>query len=200
MLPRCFQRPQRHRLQYRVQTKMQNATSLQTLGEFKEPVCLSSRSPFIECVGTCSNEINKLGSRILRLISEGLGLNSDYFDGELSGSVILSVNHYLPHPEPSLTLRVSKHPDPNLITILLQDDVYGLQVLKDDSWISVDPNPRAFVINIINQLQRTLFKYTRNDALLIGLGFTILGIGLKSEFEITKQYHSLALLHFLKSN
>ncbi|KAF7818414.1 protein DOWNY MILDEW RESISTANCE 6-like [Senna tora] len=106
-----------------------------------------------ECVGTCSIEIKKLGSRILRLISEGLGLQSDYFDGELSGSVILTANHYPPCPEPSLTLGVSKHSDPNLITILLQDDVYGLQVLKDDSWIGVEPNPRAFVVNISNQLQ-----------------------------------------------
>ncbi|KAJ6681224.1 HYOSCYAMINE 6-DIOXYGENASE-LIKE [Salix koriyanagi] len=54
---------------------------------------------------------------------------------------------------PSLTLGLSKHCDPNLITILLQDDVCGLQIFKDNEWIGVDPVPNAFVVNIGYQLQ-----------------------------------------------
>lgn len=102
-----------------------------------------------ECVGACSIEIKKLASRILALISEGLGLKSEYFEDELlSGSMTLVVNHYPPCPQPSLTLGSSKHADPNLITILLQDCIYGLQVLKEDKWIGVEPNPQAFVVNM----------------------------------------------------
>ncbi|KAJ7977259.1 hyoscyamine 6-dioxygenase-like [Quillaja saponaria] len=51
-----------------------------------------------EYVGECSIQVKQLASRILELISEGLGIRSGYFDGELSESVLLSVNHYPPCP------------------------------------------------------------------------------------------------------
>ncbi|KAK4281261.1 hypothetical protein QN277_012780 [Acacia crassicarpa] len=102
-----------------------------------------------ECIGAYSVEVKKLASRILALICEGLGLKCGYFEDEqLSGRMFLSVNNYPPCPEPSLTLGLSKHADSNLITILLQDGVYGLEVLKEDKWIGVEPNPHAFVVNM----------------------------------------------------
>ncbi|XP_054795753.1 protein DOWNY MILDEW RESISTANCE 6-like isoform X2 [Prosopis cineraria] len=106
-----------------------------------------------ECIGVCSVEIKKLASRILKFISEGLGLDGEYLEGEYSQSMILSANHYPPCPQPDLTLGLSKHADPYIITLLLQDDVYGLQVLKDDTWLGVRPNPHAIVVNIGSQLQ-----------------------------------------------
>ncbi|KAK7267377.1 hypothetical protein RIF29_20049 [Crotalaria pallida] len=106
-----------------------------------------------ECVRKCSVEVKKLASRILSLISEGLGLDCGYFDNDLSGSMLLSVNHYPPCPEPSLTLGITKHGDPNLITILLQDDICGLQIFKDGKWIAVEAIPFAFVVNVGYQLQ-----------------------------------------------
>ncbi|XP_054821150.1 protein DOWNY MILDEW RESISTANCE 6-like isoform X2 [Prosopis cineraria] len=106
-----------------------------------------------ECVGACSVEVKKLGSRILSLISEGLGLDGEYLEGEYSQTMTLSANFYPTCPEPDLTLGVPKHADPNIITLLLQDGVYGLQVLKDDTWIGVDANPHAIVVNIASQMQ-----------------------------------------------
>ncbi|KAI5394931.1 hypothetical protein KIW84_061518 [Lathyrus oleraceus] len=41
-----------------------------------------------------------------------------------------------------------QHYDAYLITILLQDDISGLQVLKDGEWIGVEALPHAFLINI----------------------------------------------------
>ncbi|KAK2455321.1 protein DOWNY MILDEW RESISTANCE [Trifolium repens] len=110
-------------------------------------------SKYRECVGNFSVKIKELGSRILDLISEGLGLKCGYFDNDLTGSLIISINHYPPCPEPSLTLGLSKHKDPYLITILMQDGVSGLQVLKDGKWITVEPLPHAFVINIGHLLE-----------------------------------------------
>ncbi|RDX64089.1 Hyoscyamine 6-dioxygenase, partial [Mucuna pruriens] len=106
-----------------------------------------------ECVGAFSQEAKKLGSRILSLISEGLGLKCGYFENDLTGLMILNVSHYPPCADPSLTLGITKHADPNVITILLQDDISGLQVLKDGKWIAVEPIPHAFVINIGCQLE-----------------------------------------------
>ncbi|KAL5068089.1 hypothetical protein RYX36_018976 [Vicia faba] len=116
-----------------------------------------------ECVGNFSIKIKHLGSRILDLISEGLGLECEYFDNDLTGSMIISVNHYPPCPTPSLTLGITKHKDPYIITILMQDDVSGLQVFKDGKWISVEPLPHAFVINIGHLLEvhliTNLYRY-----------------------------------------
>ncbi|MBA0605802.1 hypothetical protein Godav_018340 [Gossypium davidsonii] len=106
-----------------------------------------------EVVATYTIEAKKLGLRILELVSEGLGLESRFFGDKLSESEILSINHYPPCPDPSLTLGVAKHCDPNLLTLLHQGDVSGLQVFNNGEWIGVEPLHNAFVVNIGNQLQ-----------------------------------------------
>ncbi|KAA3459340.1 protein DMR6-LIKE OXYGENASE 1-like [Gossypium australe] len=65
----------------------------------------------------------------------------------------LFVNHYPPCPDPSLTLGITKHYDPNLLTILHQEDVNDLQIFNNEEWIGVEPLHNAFVVNIGNQLQ-----------------------------------------------
>jgi isopenicillin N synthase-like dioxygenase len=45
-------------------------------------------------------------------------------------------------------LGVNHHTDAGAITILLQDDRAGLEVLKDDVWHLIEPRPDALVINI----------------------------------------------------
>ncbi|KAL6295463.1 hypothetical protein ACE6H2_003605 [Prunus campanulata] len=106
-----------------------------------------------ELVGACSTQVRELASNILELIGEGLEVGAGYFGDELSQQMLLSVNYYPPCPEPSLTLGLPKHCDPNLITILLQGDVNGLQVFKDGEWIGVEPLPHALVVNVGYQLQ-----------------------------------------------
>ena len=113
----------------------------------------------------------------MNLISEGLGLKCGYFDDYLTGSMILSVNHYPRCPEPSLTLGMSKHSDPNLITILMQDDVSGLQVLKDGDWIALEAHPHAFVINVGYQLQVHLYMLENFISLIIFNHSFVLNIG-----------------------
>ncbi|KAH7510666.1 hypothetical protein FEM48_ZijujUnG0101900 [Ziziphus jujuba var. spinosa] len=52
-----------------------------------------------------------------------------------------------------VTYGLPPHDDPNVITLLLQDDVPGLQVLKDGKWVSVQPIPNTFIVNIGDQIQ-----------------------------------------------
>ena len=111
-----------------------------------------------EVVKEYAVELKKLGEKILNLICEGLGLDTGYFSGGLSGDPVLLVNHYPPCPDPSLTLGLAKHRDPSLITILFQEQ-NGLQVCKDDEWILVEPVPHAFVINVGYVLQVHLFFF-----------------------------------------
>ncbi|PSS30072.1 Hyoscyamine 6-dioxygenase [Actinidia chinensis var. chinensis] len=99
-----------------------------------------------EIVGAYSVEMRKFLMKVLDLISEGLGIEAGYFEGDLTREQLLSVNHHIPCPDPSVTLGHPEHRDPNLITAIHQCNVPGLQSFKDGQWIGVEPLPHAFVI------------------------------------------------------
>ncbi|KAH7519419.1 hypothetical protein FEM48_Zijuj08G0034100 [Ziziphus jujuba var. spinosa] len=101
----------------------------------------------------CKN-VRGLAVRLLEAISESLGLERDYINRVLgSHGQHMAINYYPPCPQPKLTYGLPPHADPNVITLLLQDDVPGLQVLKDGKWVSVQPIPNTFIVNIGDQIQ-----------------------------------------------
>ncbi|KAL3530110.1 hypothetical protein ACH5RR_009432 [Cinchona calisaya] len=63
-------------------------------------------------------------------------------------------------PEKSTRYR---HCDPTLIT-LIQQDVYGLQLLKDGQWLGVEPLSNAFVVNM-----SLLLEVISNGKLKLGM-------------------------------
>ena len=112
-----------------------------------------------------------MADKILEMISQGLGLSPGFFRGELCENPVVLVNHYPPCPEPSLALGLAKHRDPSVITILLQGDVPGLQVSKDDQWVVVEPLLHAFVVNIgyiLQVLKVYIHIYTHTHAHIMG--------------------------------
>jgi isopenicillin N synthase-like dioxygenase len=54
---------------------------------------------------------------------------------------------------PTADLGVHHHTDAGALTVLLQDDVGGLQVFRDGFWHNVAPEPGAFVINTGDMMQ-----------------------------------------------
>ncbi|XP_076932893.1 hyoscyamine 6-dioxygenase-like [Bidens hawaiensis] len=104
-------------------------------------------------VAEYSIETRKFLMSMLELISEGMGLESRYFEGEITNNQSVSVNHHIPCPDPSLTIGMQAHSDPNLISMIHQSDVCGLQALKDGHWVGVEPIPSAFVVIPGVQLQ-----------------------------------------------
>ncbi|KAK4723903.1 hypothetical protein R3W88_026682 [Solanum pinnatisectum] len=97
-----------------------------------------------EVIGAYSSKIRELSMIIFDLVREGLGLEAVYFGKEHEQKMI--VHHFPVCPDPSSTLGMDGHCDPNLITIY-QQRVYGLQILKYEEWIGVEPLPHAFVVN-----------------------------------------------------
>ncbi|KAL6175162.1 hypothetical protein ACLB2K_051805 [Fragaria x ananassa] len=114
----------------------------------------SNPPSFREEVGEYCTSVRGLVLKLLEAISESLGLQKDYIVKALGKQAQhMALNYYPPCPEPELTYGLPGHTDGNLITILLQDDVPGLQVLRKGKWVAVNPIPNTFIINICDQMQ-----------------------------------------------
>ena len=70
-----------------------------------------------------------------------------------NGSQLMVVNCYPPCPEPDLTFGMPPHSDYGFLTLLLQDEVEGLQILHKDHWVTIQPRPHSFVVNIGDHLE-----------------------------------------------
>ncbi|CAK9257378.1 unnamed protein product [Sphagnum jensenii] len=94
--------------------------------------------------------MGKLAQRILSILAAGLGVNRNQFNRYFreESTSVLRINHYPPCPHPDKIEGLDEHRDPTLITILHQDDVGGLQILKDGKWVGIQPNPKTFIVNI----------------------------------------------------
>ncbi|KAL5227321.1 hypothetical protein ABZP36_015586 [Zizania latifolia] len=94
-------------------------------------------------------EMKELSLTIMELLELSLGVERGYYrEFFADSSSIMRCNYYPPCPEPERTLGTGPHCDPTALTILLQDDVGGLEVLVDGDWRPVRPVPGAMVINI----------------------------------------------------
>lgn len=105
------------------------------------------------------NALDNLGMTILEMLAHGLGLPDNFFtkNFEEKEATMIRVNRYPPCPLPEKCLGLGSHSDPHTLTILLQDDVGGLQVLtSDNKWIGIRPVQNSFIINIGDTLEVTL--------------------------------------------
>ncbi|KAG6596669.1 Naringenin,2-oxoglutarate 3-dioxygenase, partial [Cucurbita argyrosperma subsp. sororia] len=98
-----------------------------------------------------SEKLMGLACKLLEVLSEAMGLEKEALTKacvDMDQKIV--VNFYPKCLQPDLTLGLKRHTDPGTITLLLQDQVGGLQATKDGgkSWITVRPVPGAFVVNL----------------------------------------------------
>ncbi|TKY69169.1 Gibberellin 20 oxidase 1 [Spatholobus suberectus] len=111
---------------------------------------------FREVCQEYAQDMGKLAFRILELIALSLGLPSkrfhDFFKDQCS---YVKLNYYPPCPSPDLVLGCGRHKDFDVLTILAQDDVGGLEVKRksDGEWVQVKPIPDAYIINVGDVIQ-----------------------------------------------
>ncbi|XP_031399008.1 gibberellin 2-beta-dioxygenase 8 isoform X2 [Punica granatum] len=109
--------------------------------------CGSLSSTMEQFAGTVSDLANKLAE----ILAEDLGHKSDYFkENCLANTCYLRMNRYPPCPmfPNSNVFGLMPHTDSDFLTILYQDDVGGLQLVRDGQWFAVKPNPDALIVNI----------------------------------------------------
>ncbi|CAA2991432.1 leucoanthocyanidin dioxygenase [Olea europaea subsp. europaea] len=107
-----------------------------------------------EVVAEYSDQMKLLAQRLLGLISESLNLPSSCIE-EIVGEFYqnITISYYPPCPQPELTLGLQAHSDMGAITFLIQDDVGGLEILKDGEWIFVNPLSDAIFVILADQTE-----------------------------------------------
>ncbi len=109
---------------------------------------------------------SELADRTVALVHDTLGLSSDVAARHLGSrrSSAVRLNHYNigdPVPEAErgelaslADVALGHHTDPGVLTLLLQDNVGGLQAQSaTDGWIDVDPEPGTIVVNLGDVMQ-----------------------------------------------
>ncbi|KAJ4973577.1 hypothetical protein NE237_006751 [Protea cynaroides] len=99
-------------------------------------------------------EVQRLGETLMEMLSEGLGVERERLKALscTKGTTVVG-NYYPPCPQPDMTLGFASHTDIVALTMLVQDQVGGLQIKHGKHWVDAKPVPNAIVINIGDLLQ-----------------------------------------------
>ncbi|KAJ8541618.1 hypothetical protein K7X08_002434 [Anisodus acutangulus] len=117
---------------------------------------------FREIMKEYRSELKTLAEKVMEVMDENLGLPKGYikqsFNNGENGSdkafFGTKVSHYPPCPKPEMVNGLRAHTDAGGVILLFQDDqVDGLQILKDGVWIDVQPIQNAIVINTGDQIE-----------------------------------------------
>ncbi|KAF8405681.1 hypothetical protein HHK36_007758 [Tetracentron sinense] len=135
----------------------------------------SHSSEFNETMKEYRYKLKKLAEKVMEVMDENLGLQKGYIKKALNSGKEnqaffgMKVSHYPPCPWPELVNGLRAHTDAGGVILLLQDEkVKGLQILKDDQWIDVEPLPNSIVINtgdLIEVLSNGRYKSVRHRVL-----------------------------------
>lgn len=107
-----------------------------------------------DTIAKYSHSMKDLAKKLLCIISENLSLPPSYIQ-EAVGEVFqnITISYYSPCPQPDLALGLQSHSDMGAITLLIQDDVGGLEVLKDGMWIPVPALRDGILVILADQTE-----------------------------------------------
>lgn len=100
-----------------------------------------------------SEQLSELDQIVRRMILESLGVEKYMEEHMESTNYLLRVMKYKGPQTTETKLGLNSHTDKNIVTILYQNQVEGLEVqTKDGQWISVNPSPDSFTVMIGDSL------------------------------------------------
>lgn len=119
---------------------------------------------FRQTMSDYRDAVTDLSLALLRAFCVGLDLPAEYMQADFGRdhTGFIRLNYY-PVEDPLAAsnveqlpvadLGVHHHTDAGALTVLMQDDVGGLQVFSDGYWHNIEPTPGAFVINMGDMMQ-----------------------------------------------
>ncbi|MED6209466.1 hypothetical protein PIB30_054940 [Stylosanthes scabra] len=121
---------------------------------------------FSETIEAYCKKSREVIGELLKGISISLGQEEKYMHKVMnyeSGFQMFVVNYYPRCPMPEQAMGLPPHSDHGVLTLLLQNELEGLQLLRNDTWISIHPLPNSFVVNTGDQMEIfTNGKYKSN--------------------------------------
>ncbi|KFK21916.1 hypothetical protein AALP_AAs44007U000100 [Arabis alpina] len=112
---------------------------------------------FREVTEEYTKETKELSERLLRVLSEGLGLPYDALKEGLGGEkteYVMRINNFPPNAQPDANLGLPEHTDVITMALIVTNEVPGLQIFKDDHWFDVQYIPNAITVTIGDQILR----------------------------------------------
>jgi len=124
------------------------------------PAALPSFRPAVEA---WLAELDRLGSQLLRALATALGQPVDFFAPIVDPrpDFRLKIIRYPAATSPEERQGLGEHRDAGFLSIILQDDVGGLQVQRGDGFIDVPRIPGTYVVNLGEMVQLLTHGYFR---------------------------------------
>ncbi|XP_027333330.1 flavonol synthase/flavanone 3-hydroxylase-like [Abrus precatorius] len=100
--------------------------------------------------------LHAMVNKLFKCMSIGLGLEENELKEAANEDEmihLLKINYYPPCPCPDLVLGVPPHTDMSYLTILVPNEVQGLQASRDGYWYDVKYVPNALIIHIGDQIE-----------------------------------------------
>ncbi|KAH9650486.1 1-aminocyclopropane-1-carboxylate oxidase [Citrus sinensis] len=112
-----------------------------------------------------NNLMWKTGDTLFELLSEALGLDLNYLkDIGCVEEMTIGNGYYPEYPQPELSIGIATHSDPKFVTVLIQDQIGGLQVFHEDQWFDIAPVPGTLVVNLGYMMQNFNRKFFMNNS------------------------------------
>nr|P51092.1 RecName: Full=Leucoanthocyanidin dioxygenase; Short=LDOX; Short=Leucocyanidin oxygenase; AltName: Full=Leucoanthocyanidin hydroxylase [Petunia x hybrida] len=99
-----------------------------------------------------AKQIRALATKILTVLSIGLGLEEGRLEKEVGGMedllLQMKINYYPKCPQPELALGVEAHTDVSALTFILHNMVPGLQLFYEGQWVTAKCVPNSIIMHI----------------------------------------------------
>ncbi|KAF9612984.1 hypothetical protein IFM89_004788 [Coptis chinensis] len=128
---------------------IEDAPALEIAENFTNMMWPEGNANFCKTVYSYSKQVTELDQVVRRMVLESLGVEKYYDEHVESTTYLLRVMKYKGPQTNETKLGLNSHTDKNIVTILSQNQVHGLEVqTKDGEWIDVKVSPNSFVVMI----------------------------------------------------
>lgn len=122
--------------------------------ENKRDLSIWPKTPkeYTEATSEYAKQLRSLATKILSVLSVGLGLEEGRLEKEVGGLeellLQMKINYYPKCPQPELALGVEAHTDVSALTFILHNMVPGLQLFYEGKWVTAKCVPNSIIMHI----------------------------------------------------